>query len=50
MLEVGAPVPDVQVWAAIREEPTPLRDLLGAGWTPTHKGPEGDERDEFEPP
>ena len=33
MLEAGAPVPDVHVWAAIREEPTPLRDLLGAGWT-----------------
>ena len=45
MLEAGAQVPDVQVWADIREEPKSLRELLGAGlsllcfylhdWSPT---------------
>jgi len=33
VLEAGAPVPDVQVWADIREEPKPLRELLGPGLT-----------------
>jgi hypothetical protein len=33
MLDVGATVPDVEVWADIREEPKPLRDLLGTGWS-----------------
>jgi hypothetical protein len=45
VLEAGASVPDVQVWVAVREEPTPLRDVLGEGlsllcfyvhdWSPT---------------
>jgi hypothetical protein len=45
VLEAGAPVPDVHVWADIREEAKPLRELLGAGssllcfyvfdWSPT---------------
>jgi hypothetical protein len=45
MLESGADVPDVRVWADIREEPKRLRELLGAGrsllcfylydWSPT---------------
>jgi hypothetical protein len=33
VLEAGAPVPDVQVWTDIREEPKPLRDVLGDGLT-----------------
>ena len=33
MLDAGAVVPDVHVWAAIREEPRPLRELLGSGLT-----------------
>jgi peroxiredoxin len=33
VLEAGGSVPDVQVWAAPREEPQPLRDLLGEGLT-----------------
>jgi hypothetical protein len=33
VLEAGAAVPDVAVWAAIREEPKPLRELLGDGLT-----------------
>jgi peroxiredoxin len=33
MLEAGASVPDVQVWADVREEPKPLRELLGTGWS-----------------
>jgi len=32
VLESG-PVPDVQVWAAPREEARPLREALGEGWT-----------------
>ena len=45
MLEAGHPVPDVQVWADVREEPRPLREVLGEGpsllcfylydWSPT---------------
>ena len=45
MLEPGDAVPDVQVWAAPREGPTPLRQALGDGlvllcfylwdWSPT---------------
>jgi hypothetical protein len=45
MLGAGDPVPDVHVWAAIREEAQPLRQLLGPGlslllfyvwdWSPT---------------
>ena len=45
MLEAGDRVPDVQVWAAPREEARPLADVLGAGlsllcfyvwdWSPT---------------
>ena len=33
MLEAGSAVPDVSVWAAIREEPRPLREVLGEGHT-----------------
>jgi hypothetical protein len=33
VLEAGATVPDVQVWTDIREEPKPLREVLGAGLT-----------------
>lgn len=33
MLEAGASVPDVQVWADIREESKPLRGVLGDGLT-----------------
>ncbi|MCE3287916.1 MAG: hypothetical protein K0S64_1522 [Gaiellaceae bacterium] len=33
MLEAGASVPDVHVWTDIREEPEPLRDVLGDGLT-----------------
>lgn len=45
MLEAGSLVPDVQVWAAPREEARPLREVLGQGlsllcfyvhdWSPT---------------
>jgi hypothetical protein len=45
VLEAGDRVPDVEVWADIREEARPLRELLGAGrslllfylhdWSPT---------------
>ena len=45
MLEGGSAVPDVRVWAAIREEPRRLRDIVGSGlallcfyvydWSPT---------------
>jgi hypothetical protein len=33
MLEPGHAVPDVSVWAAPREEPRALRDVLGEGLT-----------------
>jgi hypothetical protein len=33
MLEAGAPVPHVLVWTDIREEPRPLREVLGEGLT-----------------
>jgi hypothetical protein len=33
VLEPGSHVPDVAVWAAIREEPRPLREVLGDGLT-----------------
>jgi hypothetical protein len=33
MLEAGSSVPDVQVWADIREESKPLREVLGDGLT-----------------
>jgi hypothetical protein len=33
VLEAGSPVPDVAVWAAIREEARPLSELLGEGRT-----------------
>jgi hypothetical protein len=33
MLEAGAPVPDVQVWTSVREEPKPLLEVLGEGRT-----------------
>jgi len=33
MLEAGASVPDVQVWADVREEPKLLRELLVDGWS-----------------
>jgi hypothetical protein len=33
VLEVGAPVPDVQIWTSPREEAQPLRAVLGDGWT-----------------
>ena len=45
MLEAGDRVPDVSVWTAPREEPRPLREVLGNGlsllcfylydWSPT---------------
>jgi hypothetical protein len=45
MLNAGARVPDVNVWAGIREEARPLGEILGAGlsllafylydWSPT---------------
>ncbi len=45
MLEPGSAVPEVHVWATIREEPRPLREVLGQGlsllcfyvhdWSPT---------------
>jgi peroxiredoxin len=45
VLEAGARVPDVRVWADIREESKPLREILGSGlcllcfyvwdWSPT---------------
>ena len=45
MLEAGSSVPEVDVWADVREEPKPLRGILGAGlsllcfylydWSPT---------------
>ena len=45
MLEAGARVPDVSVWANIREEARPLKEILGPGlsflafylydWSPT---------------
>ena len=45
MLEAGSRVPDALVWAEVREEARPLRDVLGAGlsllcfyvydWSPT---------------
>ena len=33
MLEVGASVPEVLVWTDIREDPRPLREVLGEGLT-----------------
>jgi hypothetical protein len=33
VLEVGSPVPDVDVWADVREEARPLREILGPGWS-----------------
>jgi len=33
VLEAGASVPDVHVWADIREEAKPLREVLGDGLT-----------------
>jgi hypothetical protein len=33
MLEAGSSVPDVHVWADIREESKPLREVLGDGLT-----------------
>jgi hypothetical protein len=45
MLESGSAVPDVRVWTDVREEPKPLREILGPGlsllcfflydWSPT---------------
>ncbi len=45
MLEAGSAVPEVSVWAAIREDPRPLREVLGGvltllcfyvhDWSPT---------------
>jgi hypothetical protein len=45
VLEAGSSVPDVQVWADIREEARPLKEILGDGlallcfylydWSPT---------------
>ena len=45
MLEAGNSVPDVQVWADIREEARPMKEILGPGfallcfylwdWSPT---------------
>jgi hypothetical protein len=45
MLGLGDQVPDVAVWAVLREEARPLREILGAGlsllcfyvfdWSPT---------------
>ncbi len=33
MLEAGSPVPDVNVWTNIREQPRPLEEILGPGWS-----------------
>jgi hypothetical protein len=33
VLGPGDPVPDVHVWAAPREEPRSLREVLGAGYS-----------------
>jgi hypothetical protein len=33
MLGAGDSVPDVRVWTSPREEPKPLRQVLGAGYT-----------------
>jgi hypothetical protein len=33
VLEAGDRVPEVDVWAATREEARPLREVLGAGLT-----------------
>jgi hypothetical protein len=33
VLGPGDSVPDVQVWAALREEARPLREVLGEGLT-----------------
>jgi len=33
MLEAGSPVPDVNVWTNIREEPRPLKEILGPQWS-----------------
>ena len=33
MLEAGDRVPDVQAWAAPRDEARPLREILGEGLT-----------------
>jgi hypothetical protein len=33
VLAAGVPVPEVDVWADIREESKPLRELLGEGWS-----------------
>jgi hypothetical protein len=33
VLEAGNAVPDVAVWAEVREEAKPLRDVLGEGLT-----------------
>ena len=45
MLDPGDPVPDVEVWTDVRQEPRPLHDVLGADrsllcfylhdWSPT---------------
>ncbi|MDH4102814.1 MAG: hypothetical protein OEW52_10625 [Thermoleophilia bacterium] len=45
MLQAGDRVPEVEVWAAPREEPQPLNEILGPGlallcfylwdWSPT---------------
>ena len=45
MLDAGYSVPDVRVWAGVREEAKPLREVLGEGlsllcfylhdWSPT---------------
>jgi hypothetical protein len=32
MLGAGDSVPEVQVWTAPREEPVPLKKVLGAGY------------------
>jgi hypothetical protein len=33
MLEAGSAVPDVQVWAAPREEAQPLKEIIAPGLT-----------------
>jgi hypothetical protein len=33
VLEAGASVPEVLVWTDIREDPRPLREVLGEGLT-----------------
>jgi hypothetical protein len=33
LLEAGSALPDVSVWAGVREEPRPLAEILGSGYS-----------------